>query len=85
MTLNQVSLINYGEHMSDSCVFFFGAGASKAEGGLLASEILFEALRSSDLEGEYTSIVKAFLEDLFRIDDATRIISVEEIPGFEEL
>jgi len=71
--------------MPESRVFLFGAGASKAEGGLLTSELLFESLRNPDVEGQYTSIVKAFLKDLFRIENAENITSVQQMPGFEEL
>jgi hypothetical protein len=71
--------------MPESRVFLFGAGASKAEGGLLTSELLFESLRNPEVKGEYTSVVKAFLKDLFRIENAENIASVQQMPEFEEL
>jgi hypothetical protein len=74
-----------GGSMPESQVFFFGAGASKAEGGLLTSELLFKSLKSTEVDLRYSSIVKAFLKDLFRVGDVAKIRSVEEMPGFEEL
>ena len=71
--------------MTEHNVFFFGAGASKAEGGLLTSELLFESLNDRRVPKEFTLIVKRFLKDLFRINDVTKLKSEKEIPGFEEL
>lgn len=71
--------------MSEYRVFFFGAGASKAEGGPLTSELLFESLNHSMVPGEFTTIVKRFLKDFFGIDDTSKLKSAKELPGFEEL
>jgi hypothetical protein len=71
--------------MPEHRVFLFGAGASKAEGGLLTSELLFESLSHRGIPEEFTSIVKRFLKDIFRIEDISELHSAEEIPAFEEL
>jgi len=71
--------------MPEHRVFLFGAGASKAEGGLLTSELLFESLSHPGVPEEFTSIVKSFLKDVFRIKNISGLHSVKEIPAFEEL
>jgi hypothetical protein len=71
--------------MPERRVFLFGAGASKAEGGLLTSELLFESLSNNEVSDEFTQIVKSFLKDLFGIEDINRLNSQKEIPSFEEL
>ena len=71
--------------MPEYQVFFFGAGASKAEGGLLTSELLLEALKHPDVDQSFVSIVKRFLTDLFQIENIDIVDSTKQLPGFEEL
>jgi hypothetical protein len=71
--------------VSESRVFFFGAGASKEEGGLLTSQLLFESLKNRDVKQEFSDLVKDFLRDLFFVEDVNNIASEEDLPEFEEL
>jgi len=67
--------------MSRRRVFFLGAGASKAEGGLLTNELLLESLENPDVEQSFVSVVRRFLNELFRVPEG----SLEKLPQFEEL
>jgi hypothetical protein len=67
--------------MPEKRVFLFGAGASKAEGGLLTSELLYESLETPGVALGFVSIVKRFLNELFRVPEGQS----EKLPQFEEL
>jgi len=71
--------------MPDRLVFFFGAGASKAENAPLTSELLLEALKSPSGNQHFLSVIKRFLTELFKIERFDNIEGTEQLPKFEEL
>lgn len=71
--------------MSERLVFFFGAGASKAENAPVTSDLLLEALKSPSVNQHFLSIIKRFLSEFFRIENVDNIESKEQLPKFEEL
>jgi len=71
--------------LSEHHVFFFGAGASKAEGGLLTSELLLEALKHPNVDQRYQLMIERFLNELFRTEKIDDVDSIEQLPSFEEL
>lgn len=66
-------------------VFFFGAGASKAERGLLTSELLLESLKEPNVKSEFRSIIEQFLNDLFKVRSIEDIRSTSQLPSYEEI
>lgn len=68
-----------------STVFLFGAGASKAEGAPLTSELLYEALRQPHMDKNLVEVVVKFLKDFFGIADLRCVSCASQLPSFEEL